>query len=1085
MKYNLNRFLIKNLELKEKEVKIFLLLFFHSFFLGWFIAFYFATANSVFIFNFGSEQLPYAYIVAGVAGYLVSSIYSFIQKRINTRALFTSALLFMFFVTIVGRLGLTHIPNKWLGAFMFIWAWPFISLSGIELGGIAIRFLNLIQVKRLYGLFNMGGVFAAILSYFAIPLLKPIIGSVYNFYYVGAIGLIFSIYLLFKLYKNFADTETIQVRVKNTVSNFKNLFKDKYLLWIFLSAIFSMTMIYLTDFGFLSSVKVNINPDNITQYLAIVFGALKVGELIISYYSRRILTRYGVKLGLTILPVFATFLILIASFWGLSFGTGIVFLILMTSSKAFERILRRGLDDPAFNILYQPLADDQKIAVQSRVGVVMQLSIAIAGLILFGANKILLFDGTFQLKYFPLLFLPILLAWLFVAINLYRSYKEKIREILAKISKDKRRGTDQYQYGSEILRKNLNDKKPFAVSFSATVLSEMNPKMIEAYAANLIQEDYTPQFLNVVIRNIDPTWRRRLAKSIDKIIKLELDPEIEKIAIHAKNNLDYSSLNDKISDEDALVLLNSAKTEDRLKLIKYIHKHTYKPTEDILLQLLNDKEKIVKISVINLSASFKTPKVIKKIAELLYEIEYRHIAANTLLDLGGRVLPILDEFFKSDTDIDILLKIIEIYGKIGTNDAQNLLIKHMNYPNRDIQIAVIFALFYCKYQANDDQKPFIQHKIGEIIDNILWLYSAMYDIEGQHNTLKLFLALDLEKDLYFDLIFLLLSFLYEPRIITLVQKNIIGKDTIFALEIMDNFFDSDIKKLVTPIFDDITPSQKIKRLSHVFPQKKLNLIDRLKDIILQDYSRLDTWTISKAIELLGRLHKKNITIKKKNNELIDYSDIKIWKKDRIELTLDKIKRSEIPDEVFVALYHTDEIIYTSAAKIIFEENPIKCFDYLANMSVNKQKLMQLLSNDELLIDDKIKYLKRVSLFFNLPDNLVPIIAKHTEIIQLAKDKYINVFNNKQEYIFMILNGSVGLKIDEENEKIFSKNDIIIRGLNINNFVSKLYTLSDSIIIAFNRLEFFNLIISNKEIVRHILSESNQLSWILDYKKEPL
>jgi len=1079
MNFNLNKFLIKNLELKEKEVKVFLLLFFHSFFLGWFIAFYFATANSVFIFNFGSEQLPYAYIFAGIVGYFVSSVYTFIQKRVNTRALFSSALFFMFFVTIIGRLGLLHLNEKWLSAFMFIWAWPFISLTGIELGGLAIRFLNLVQVKRLFGLFNMGGVLAAIFSYFAIPLLKPIIGSVYNFFFVGALGLVFGIYLLYKLYSNFGENETVQKNSTNSNTNLKKLFKNKYLFWIFLSATLSMTMIYLTDFGFLSSVKINIDPDNITQYLAIVFGALKIGEMIISYYSRRLLTSYGVKLGLTILPISATIIILIAAFWGFSFGTGIIFLIIMTAAKSFERILRRGLDDPAFNILYQPLADDQKIAVQSRVGVVMQFSIAIAGLILLGVNELLHLNGEFQLKFFPILFLPILFIWLFVAIKLYRSYKEKIRQMLAEISKDKRRGTDQYQYGSEILRKHLKNENPFAVSFSATVLSEMNPKMLEAYASNLIKKSSNQQLYRVILRNIDPTWRRRLAKSIDEVLQTELDPEIEKIATHAKNNIDYSELNETLSENEANLLLNSNKTNDKLVLIKYIHKRIYKPSEDLLLKLLDDDEKIVIISLINLSSSFKTPNVIKKIAHFLEDIEYRHIAANALLDHGGRVLPILDKFFKVDTEIDVLLKIIEIYGKIGTKDAINLLIKHMNYPNRDIQIAVVFALFYCKYQANEDQKPFIQHKLAEIIDNILWIYAAMRDIEGQRNTLKLFLAFDLEKEFYFDLIFLLLSFLYEPRIITLVQKNIVGKDTIFALEIMDNFFDSDIKKLVTPIFDDITSTQKIKRLNHIFPQKKLNLADRLKNVIFQDYSRLDPWTISKAIELLGKLHKKNITKKKKNNELIDFSDIKIWKKDRINLTLDKIRRSEIPDEVFVALYHPDELIYTSAARIIFDENPIKCFDYLANMSPQKQKLMQYLSNNEMLIDDKIKYIKRFTLFFNLPDNHIPVFAKHAEIIQVPENQIVNIFSENQEYVFLVIKGNIQYFPTENKEKIFSKNDIIIRGLNINNFTTKLISKTDSVLIAFKRREFFNIIINNKEIVRHILSEAKQLTWILD------
>ncbi len=1075
----INKILIKTLELKEKEVKIFKLLFLHSFALGWFIAFYFASANSVFIVHYGSKDLPYAYIIAGIAGYILSSFYSFIQKRVSTKILFSFAILFMLIITLAGRLGLNFVDEKLLSAFMFIWAWPFISLSSIELGGLAIRFLNLIQVKRLYGLFNMGGVIAAILSYFAIPLLKPVIGSVYNYFYVGSLGLIVGLYLLFRLYKQ-SDIEEKKIEKKQqSTQKIGQLLKNKYIFWIFLSATLSMTMIYLTDFGFLSSVKVNISPDDIPQYLAIVFGALKVGELLISYYSRRLLTSYGVKLGLTILPVTSSLLVLAAAFWGVSFGTGLVFLILMTSLKSLERILRRGLDDPAFNILYQPLKDDQKIAIQSRVGIVMQFSIALAGLLLLLANKILVHNGQFNLKLYPWYFLPVLIIWVFVAVNLYRSYKAKIREILAEISKDKRRGTDKYQYGTEILRKHLNDEEFFAVSFSATILSDINPKAIEAYASNLLKKYKNPYFLKVILRSIDPTWRRRLAKIIDRIDFSEMPPDVRKIADHAKENLNYAEVKSILPPDEALRLLNSEDVHDRLLLIKYINKLVYTPDEDTFVKLLKDKEKIVKISAINISAHFKSEKVMTEIANFLKSKEYRHIAANTLLDMGGRVLPILENLYKESSDKDVLLKIIEIYSKIGTKEAQKLLLKHMNYPDRDVQIAVIFGLFYCKFRANEEQKNLVIQKLWEIIDNILWLYATMLDIEGQANTLKLFLALDFQKEFYFDLIFLVLSFLYEPRIITLIQKNIVGKDTIFALEIMDNFFDSDIKKLVTPIFDDITPAQKLKRLNNLFPQKRMGLTERLKDIILQDYSRVDNWTIAKAIELLGRLHRKKVTSNKKNNQYLDYSDIKIWRKDRIFMTLEKIRRLEIPDEIFVALYHTDELIYTTAAKLIFEENPVKCFDYLANMSVDKQLLMQKLSNEEILIDEKIKYIKRFYLFFNVPESLIPNIAKYSEIINLKAGSTLPVVRNKKEYIYLILKGLLSYSVSETEEKIFAKNDIIVRGINFDIFAQKLNIVKDSLIIAFPRVDFFNVLISNKDIIRYILSDTSDLTWIIN------
>ena len=105
--------------------------------------------------------------------------------------------------------------------------------------------------------------------------------------------------------------------------------------------------------------------------------------------------------------------------------------------------------------------------------------------------------------------------------------------------------------------------------------------------------------------------------------------------------------------------------------------------------------------------------------------------------------------------------------------------------------------------------------------------SSIEDLEDEKNTLKLIQALDLERQNNLEQLFLLLSFIYEPRIIALIQKNIIGKNTIFALEIIDNFFSQDIKQLVSPLFDDMSAIQKIKKLSHFFPQEKFSSGDRL------------------------------------------------------------------------------------------------------------------------------------------------------------------------------------------------------------------------------------------------------------------
>jgi len=107
-----NRFLVKTLGIKQEDTAKFKMLFFHSFAVGLFIAFYFVQANSVFIKTYGGETLPYAYMAAGLVGYIISSLYSFFQKKIRSQYLFGSALAFMLIVTIAGRMLHSFIDDK-------------------------------------------------------------------------------------------------------------------------------------------------------------------------------------------------------------------------------------------------------------------------------------------------------------------------------------------------------------------------------------------------------------------------------------------------------------------------------------------------------------------------------------------------------------------------------------------------------------------------------------------------------------------------------------------------------------------------------------------------------------------------------------------------------------------------------------------------------------------------------------------------------------------------------------------------------------------------------------------------------------
>ncbi len=1070
---SIQKILIKTLGLKPDEVNKFTLLFFHSFFIGLFIAFYFVQANSVFIKNYGSKQLPYAYLLAGLIGYIISSLYSYFQQKIKSKYLFFYALSFMLIITLLGRIALEFTNQKYLSFFVFIWAWPFISLAGTEAGGLAIRLLNLIQIKRLFGLINMGGVIASILGYLLIPILSKFIGTSYNLLFISGGSLVAAIVILYYIYKNFPEKQQEKkVSKEESKTSFKHLIKDKYFRLIFLSATISMTVIYITDFGFLSAIKVQesklfATDGSVASFIALVFAGLKVGELLISYFSSRILVKYGVKLGLVILPISITIIVIISLIVGFSVGTiTIIFLALMTLNKSTERIVRRGLDDPAFNILYQPLPSYLQLAVQSKVGIVMQFAIAIAGALLLALSLLLNLGGGFSLEYFPVFFIPILILWVFVARKLYLAYKKKLREILKELGKERRNDTSKYRYGTEVLSKKFKKYNDSVVSLSVAILSETNPSIFEPYVSYLIKKNDT-EINKSILKSIDPTWRERISKQIKSQFK-DYDKKNE-ITIYAKNAISFLDF-DEISNikEHELKKIHKSQTKkDKIKLIKYLVKNSKdKNFEKYVIDLLKFNDHKIKKAAIKLAVTIKTENVIFELTQLLKSFKFYHMSAAALIDIGEKALPTIEKLFNKTTNETILIKIIEIYAKMGSRTAKSLIAAQINFPSRKIQLAVIWALFYCKYQAPEAEEEVIKNKIKKVINNLLYILSSINDIKAEKNTLKIFLALDQERVTNYELLFNLLSFLHEPRIINLIKKNIIGKNTIYALELIDNFIQPDIKPYIIPIFDDISTPQKLKKLSKYFPQKKLSFNDRLRSIITLDYDNISTWAIAKTIEMLDRVHRKK-TIYDDLNNLQNFDDIKLWTKESTKKVLSQIKRSELPDEVFLSLFHPDELVYTTAAKVIYNENPLKCVEYLKNMSQKKQALIKTLSENGVVLQDKVKLLRRYQLFYSIPDFLLVELAEIVSVNELQKNEKIYFNTNNSENIFILIRGELIKNKEQENEEKFSKKVVITPGLNISEDTEFLIASKKSIVLSANRFKYFNLLVDNTKILQHI------------------
>lgn len=1075
---NTSQFVLRSFNIKPEESRKFVLLFLHSFFLGVFIAIYFVPANSVFIHHFGSEHLPIAYISSGIAGYLVSQLYSTLQKRVKSLTVFLVALGLMFFVPMIARMGLYYISEKWLSFFVFIWAGPFISLVNMESGGLTLRLLNLRQVKRLFGLINTGGIISAIIANFILPFILPLLNHAYDLLLIAESGVLLGIVVLILIYRKFPEEKVVIKKSDTRRSNlkFKKLIKDKYFRLIFLSACLSMVVVYFSDYGYLMSIKVQKTlfktPEDISNFIAIICGLMKVGELIISLFSNRVLSKYGIKLGLTILPLSLTLFIILASISGFTIGqASILFFVVIVFNKSFERILRRGLDDPSFNILYQPLPVEQQLPVQTQTGVVMQFSIGIAGILLFIVSEILLISGTFNLKYFTLFFLPLLFAWVFVAFRLFLAYKARLRQMLSDKSKDKKREIYKYNYGIELLKRNLKNSLLDVRRMSTSILAETNPRMLEPYAGSLLRSE-DPVIIKAILRSIDPSWHPRVLKYLEKLSKKYPDESrLQKLITETASKVDFRDL-EKLSKEQVSEIIISNSYDDKITTIKLLIDGKI-DDEKIISKLLEEKDETIIRTTAKLVETVNSKQLIEQLIRKVKSPVFYHVSRDSLLVIGDKVLPGLEKLFAEISSPILHKRVIEIYAKIGSPRAREILLSHINYPDSEVQLAVIRGLYFCKFQVSAEQRPVIRSKIEEIIENILWILATIRDIGQEKNTLKLIQSLDLEKENNFSILFKLLSFIYDPRLISLIRKNTIGENTIFALELIDNFMDPDIKQLITPLIDDISINQKIRKLRQLFPQKKLKLTERLTEIIIRDYNKVNAWTRAKAIELLGKIHYKRRKISTDGLDVIDEQTVELWTEKNVGKLLAKIQRSEMPDEIFLCLYHPEELIYTTAARIIYDENPVRCFDHLNRLSNVKQELYKTLKERkiDILIIERIKILKRLRTFFSIPENDLVKIAQQTMTVHVKQGEPVKFFNEDgSENVFLVVKGLLYYK-EGENEVKFTKNDMIIRGISTIPDTKEIFAKKPTLILNTDRIHYFNLLVDEPEIIHYILEDA--------------
>ncbi len=1037
----IKQFLIKLFNVSQAESQKFFLLFFHSFFLGIFISVYYTLANSVFIQYFDSSYLAAGYLLSGVAGYILTTLYSYLQKKYAPQKVFLVSLLFLLAIVVFIWSSTSFLGVKTASFLTFVMAIPFMAITSLESGGLAMKLLDLRQMKRLFGPITTGSTIASIIGYLSIPVLLTfsIFSNPYHLLIIAALGLAISIVFLLKIGQTFGDAQENKKKDDtHEVVGFRSYLSDKFFIFMALSVVLSGVASYFSDFIFLASLRSQdvlvSTPEGRANFLALAYGVMKIGELILSYSAGKMFGSYGMRIVISILPFMTGGLIFVAMILGFIGGEESLFLfIFILLNKSFDNLLRKSLNDPAYKLLYQSLPIKKQLDVQTKIGMVAQIAIIISGALLMLINLVFISDGKVNFNLFLITFLPILVLWIYISRKTFKYYRLQLRKLLADKELHKKRQKEIGKYGIEILLNSIATDGSEANPLAVLILTETNPQSLSPYIIDLLSSD-DHSVLQNTLRNIttitplDELHRKSIIESVLKLTSSD-DTEIANLAEEVIGRLDKSK---EIKYDKKLPPAIRKAKEDFVTLKKLTFEAENNNAIKIL-NLLRSKDKIVKKAAITLAIRNVNKPLKQQVLNLLIEEDYSRTAISEIKKLGDDVIDSLDHLIKEEANVKVILRIVELFTNIGSPKAMKSILYLSDYPDRKVWTAVIKSLKHCRYQSDNEGRSIIKSRIAATVSHILWINVAILDLRSEKSVLKIIQSLEIEREMYYEVLFDLLSMIYEWGLVDLIKRNFVGEENIFAIELIENFIGEDIKDLIVPLFEGIPVPQQMKRLWELSPQRRMPAYERLKDIVNKDFNRVDLWTKAKALDLLA-----------------------------------KNTKGKLPQEILSCLFHQDELIWSTATKIVYDKLGDQGLEIIERANINKRFLRKLTrSTDGVpdIINERLKFIKRTPLFFGIPENELLKLAGIFNIRMVGTNVKVPLRDDKGDRLIIIV---VQGKLTSVGGVGFPRKTIIIPGHNISKHEDHLIASKGGLILESNKTEYLNLLVDEDILAKAIV-----------------
>lgn len=838
--------LFKLLGVEAGEESMVSMLLAQSVFLGIFFGAFDISAHSLFLAIFDEKMMARGYVVSGLAGIILTSLYTTLQTRMLFRNFATFNLVFVTIITFLLWLLLLLNPVHWVIFLVFIMLGPLNILAMLGFWGTTSRLFTLRQGKRLFGLVDAGLVFGIIISCYAIPVLLAMNFKPHNILLISVASVLTGSIMQILIGSRFflsSERTTREPDAKNEGKSLLSVIRhDKYVRIMGTFIALSVMTAFFVQYSFMAVTRLQYPAEeDMARFLGLFTGSMMIFTLLIKLLVfSYIIRNYGLRTCLALSPILVAVFTLIAVLLGTLMGYTpaangfILFFMLLALSRLFSKSLKDSIESPSFKVIYQTIDEKIRYEIQSGMdGTVNEISALTSGLLLAGLGIL----SFIKLIHFSGVLFALTLIWILVAIKLYSEYRTSIRNAL----------------------ESGRDEKSLSKTYSA------GPALESRFSAGIT---FKTDYFNLISGNLsvlDNKCKHYYQKIIEYAASnndINLLPALKRIADDKLIDADLKYKSAETAESLELLSASSSEKDDRFLSTRKLFAGLRQPQTSLILRLLRDNSLDSKKLAINMIGKFRLIDMLPEVCGCLNIRGLEENAEMILKSFGRDSSEELQRFYMvTSGNTEVSKSILRILGSSMVKENETFLFSRLWSNSRQVKETAMKCLIDFNFKAPDEERDRLHQYISDLIGIITWNIAARITITKKNENLLLD-AINKEINRWSTFLFNLLSVTYDSGSIKRIKENLESgtvESVNYALEMIDIVIEDSIKPKLIPLLDVIPDEERVKSLYQFFPGEVTSYQKLIEDIVNRDYNLLGIWIRACAIRNTSRIEHPGLT----------------------------------------------------------------------------------------------------------------------------------------------------------------------------------------------------------------------------------